>query len=351
MDGLPRDLLVFLHSLSDTRNPEDLLDRFIEGLNSIQRRITIRHAEPDEGFTVRTEDGDIGRLVIDGSPTDADRISIDAAVGLLAVFFEKRDRERLLADGTMRLRKTVQDLEDALERLEDATREIEAFTFSISHDLRAPLRGIQGFADALVAEEQESVSDEGLVLAERIRAAANRMERLIDDLLAYSHISRSDKAAAPVDLGLAIREAIEALAAEIAERDAEIEVADDLPMVIGAPTLLRQVVQNLIGNAIKFTAPDVRPKVKVHAESKGDSVRLWVEDNGIGIDVADQERIFGIFQRLHGVESYPGTGIGLAIARKAVRRMNGNIGVRSAPGAGSSFRVDLGKAPDAEPAD
>jgi signal transduction histidine kinase len=183
------------------------------------------------------------------------------------------------------------------------------------------------------------------------------MDRLVQDLLAYSRLSRADLRLRPVSLALAVAEALRGLSAEVKERRARLQVREPLPEVVGHEVTLVQVVGNLISNALKFVAPDVRPRVRIWAEPAAGAgagwVRLWVADNGIGIAPQHRERIFGVLERLHGAEAYPGTGIGLAIVRRGVHRLGGRVGVESTPGRGSRFWLELpaaGRPAEATPA-
>lgn len=226
-------------------------------------------------------------------------------------------------------------------QLQEVNQELEAFTYTISHDLRAPLRALQGFATALSEDYSDCLDTLGLDYAQRLSAAAKNMEQLIQDLLAYSRLSRTDLCLHTVNLSSVVAEAIEQLNAEIQERGAHITVESPLPAIHGNSTVVIQAIANLISNAIKFVAPGVQPMVRVWCENREDSVRLWVEDNGIGIQTEHHERIFRVFERLHSNEVYPGTGIGLAIVRKAIERIGGRVEVESYIGKGSRFRIDL----------
>lgn len=227
-------------------------------------------------------------------------------------------------------------------QLEAANQELEAFSYSVSHDLRAPLRAMQGFAQALQEDFADDLDPLAQEYAERIVAAASRMDQLIQDLLAYSRLGRSDLPLRAVSLADAVADACAALEADLAERSAEVEVATELPLVWAHGRTLVQVLANLLSNAVKFTPAGTRPCVRVWAERRDGRVRLWVEDNGIGVASEHQERIFRVFERLHGIEAYPGTGIGLAIVSKGVERMGGRVGVESHMGQGSRFWIELG---------
>jgi len=229
-------------------------------------------------------------------------------------------------------------------QLEAINRELESFTYSVSHDLRAPLRAMQGLTRALQEDYSACLDDTGKDYACRIVSAAARMETLIQDLLVYSRLSRVDLESRPVNLSQVVTEVHGQLESEIREHGARVSVEGVLPSVIGHRTTLVQVVGNLVSNAIKFVAPGVTPQVTLRAEDHGERVKLWVEDNGIGIAPEYQERIFRIVERLHGIEAYPGTGIGLAIVQKGAERLGGRTGVDSAPDRGSKFWVELRKA-------
>lgn len=227
--------------------------------------------------------------------------------------------------------------------LEAINHELEAFSYSVSHDLRAPLRAMQGFAQALEEDYGTKLGSTGLDYIHRIVASARRMDTLIQDLLAYSQLSRTEMQLKPVSLAAAVKEALAQLSGEVKQSEAQITVDSSLPEVMGHAPTLTQVISNLLGNAIKFVPVGTRPNIRVWSEERGERVRLWVDDNGIGISPEHQERIFRVFERLHGVETYPGTGIGLAIVRKGAERMGGTAGMESTHGQGSRFWVELDK--------
>ncbi len=246
------------------------------------------------------------------------------------------------------VRESQQGLEERVRartaELEDRNAELEAFAYSISHDLRAPLRAMQGFSLALLEDYGDRLDAAGRRYAERVITAARTMDRLIDDLLAYSRLARAELRLVPLDLGRLMRSSLDQLDGEVQGREARITVAEPLPAVVGHGATLAQVFVNLIANAIKFVPTGRAPEVLVRAEPQGQRVRVWVEDNGIGIAAEHHERIFRVFERLHRAEDYPGTGIGLAIVRKGVERMGGRVGLESALGSGSKFWIDLPRA-------
>jgi signal transduction histidine kinase/CHASE3 domain sensor protein len=227
------------------------------------------------------------------------------------------------------------------QQLEDANQELEAFSYSISHDLRAPLRAIEGFAQILLDDYSDRLDGWGQEYAHRIVEAASRLDKLIQDLLAYSRLGRTEIKLHPIDLSLIINEVLTELELEIKETDAQIFVESPLPVALAHRSVLKQIVTNFLTNSIKFVLTNVRPQIKIWAQRRGDYVRLWVEDNGIGIAPQHQQRIFKPFERLHGVEAYAGTGIGLAIVQRGIERMGGRVGVESSLQHGSRFWIEL----------
>lgn len=231
-------------------------------------------------------------------------------------------------------------------QLQDANSQLEAFSYTVAHDFRAPLRAMQGFADALVEDYEGTLEETGQDYLRRISKAAGRMEQLIDDLLAFSRLSRMELVLGPVNPDDVFRQVLANLDAQVKENNAHIVISPDLSFVYANRTACLHIFQNLISNAIKFSGPNpafIRISAELRTvEHKGKRfVRIWVEDNGIGIPKAQQQRIFEPFERLHGMSEYPGSGIGLAIVDKAARRMQGNCGVESEVGAGSRFWVEL----------
>lgn len=225
--------------------------------------------------------------------------------------------------------------------LHDTVAKLDTFASTVSHDLREPLRGIQGFARAL-REDSADVLDPGARdCVRRIEAGAARMDALIDDLLAYGRVSNAMLAPEAVSLESAVQDALELLSLDLRARGAGVVMDRPLPVVRGHRETLTQVLLNLVANAVKFVEPGVTPHVRLWSENRGSEVRLWVEDNGIGVAAEHHERIFRPFERLHGIERYPGTGIGLAIVRDGTECMGGRVGLESRVGAGSRFWIEL----------
>jgi len=222
--------------------------------------------------------------------------------------------------------------------LQETIGELEAFSYSIAHDMRAPLRALEGFSDILLTEHAHQVDATAQGYLRRIAAAASRMDKLIQDVLNYSRIMRGPLPLASVPVGPLIRGITDTYPL-LAPDKADIVIDGALPVLLGNEAMLTQVFSNLLGNAVKFVIPGVKPRVRVWAEPHETRVRVVFQDNGIGIESSQHEKIFTIFEQV--VPSYGGTGIGLSIVKKAVERMGGRVGLKSAPGEGSVFWVEL----------
>lgn len=236
-------------------------------------------------------------------------------------------------------------VEERTAELKDVNQQLEAFTYTVAHDLRAPLRAIQGFAEALREDYQDKLDANAEEYLRRVEAGARRMEALLEDLLSYSQLSRANLKLVPVVLAAALDEVTTQLESEIRARSARIIIPERLPSVYAHLPTLVQVLQNLISNALKFTL-NQPPVVVITAEEMGGLVRVSIRDCGIGIAPEFFERIFQVFERLHGQDRFPGTGIGLAIVKKGVERMGGTCGVESEVNRGSNFWIELRKAPE-----
>jgi signal transduction histidine kinase len=226
--------------------------------------------------------------------------------------------------------------------LRQAVSDLEAFSYTVSHDLRSPLRAMQGFAEALLEDYGDKLDEEGRHYLDRIKSAAERLDRLIQDLLSFTQLSRQDAPLVDLDLDRLTREIAENYP-NLRRPSAEVEIEGKLPHVWGYEAALTQVISNLLGNAAKFVAAGTIPRIRVSAQEKGDRVRLRIEDNGIGIAPNETERIFFMFVRGNESQSYGGTGMGLAIVKKAVETMHGTVGIEPGPGKGTCFWVELGR--------
>ena len=258
--------------------------------------------------------------------------------GSVATYEDVTQRER--SEATLR---------DYAARLEDSNRELQSFAFVASHDLQEPLRKIEAFSDRLKAKYGETLGDDGAMYLERMHNAAGRMRRLITDLLRYSRVTTQAQPFERVELQRVVGDVISDLQIAIEERGGTIDVAP-LPIIEADATQIRQLFQNLLSNSLKFRKQDVAPRIAISgsifvrdadAEAPADYCRLVIADNGIGFDNKYAERIFTIFQRLHGKTEYDGTGIGLATVRKIVDRHRGSITAEGAPGEGSTFTIIL----------
>jgi signal transduction histidine kinase len=276
---------------------------------------------------------------------------IDAAAAANAQLHEeiiaRKQAEEVLHRAQMQLEDRAGQLESAVsERTAELTsinKQLDAFVYTIAHDLRAPLRSMQGFSALLIEDGGSTLSETGRNYANRINLSAQFMDSLLHDLLVFSRVAQERIQLTEVNTEMVVKAALDRLETEIKETNACIELIGPwLPVLAHGPTL-GQVLTNLITNALKFVAPGVAPLVRVRMEDQFHFVRVWIEDNGVGIAVDQRERIYQLFTRLHG-EKFPGTGIGLAIVEKGIERMGGRMGLESAPGQGCRFWFELKKA-------
>jgi signal transduction histidine kinase len=269
----------------------------------------------------------------------SDGESVCVYISLLRVRVNGHDAIDVLVEDVTKMRRST----ERNEELEQANRALEAFAYTVTHDLRAPLRNLQGYVHALVEDCSAGLNDSCRGYIASVEQIAIKMDGMIADVLEFSRLARTDLPMEKLAVRVAVEEALALLKSTVEARKAKLEVSvgHDLSAMAHQQTLV-QVLTNLVSNALKFVAEGTRPEVHIRAERRNSArVRLWVEDNGIGIDPAQQSRIFEVFQRLHGEEKYPGTGIGLALVKKGVERMGGQVGVESSPGQGSRFWIDL----------
>ncbi|HEX8964698.1 MAG TPA: ATP-binding protein [Rhodocyclaceae bacterium] len=232
-------------------------------------------------------------------------------------------------------------VQERTRELQAANRELESFSYSVSHDLRAPLRAIDGYSAILMEDNEARLDDEGRRCLERIRGNATRMGNLIDDMLDFSRTARREMQVASIDMHALAREVFDEVRGD-APRDREIELRlGRLPPARGDRAMIRQVLVNLISNAIKFSAPRDRAVIEIAGTAGGGESVYSVRDNGVGFDMQYADKLFGVFQRLHGAAEFPGTGIGLAIVKRIVERHGGRVWAESRPGEGAAMHFTL----------
>jgi PAS domain S-box-containing protein len=278
---------------------------------------------------VRGADGAVTHLISTGIDISDWRAAEDEIRSLNAGL------ERRVAERTAQL-------EAARERLERSNRELEQFAYVASHDLQEPLRKLSAFGDLLTTELGGKLAGDAQDYLARMLAAVARMQALISDLLSLSRVTTRAKPFTPTDLNQTLRDVLSDLEPRLQPTGGRVE-ADTLPTLDADPIQMHQLLQNLIGNAVKFHKPEQPPVVtlRLQPEPPAGHCQILVADNGIGFDPKYAERIFGIFQRLHGRDAYEGTGIGLAVCRKIVERHHGTVTATGQPGAGAQFLVTL----------
>ena len=248
--------------------------------------------------------------------------------------------EEALRHSEVLFRRLNEELEEHVaERTAELTAtigELEAFSYSISHDLRAPLRAINGYASIVREDCGRQLDDEGRALLVRIEANASKMARLIDGLLDFSRLARIETAAASVNMRSLAKTVVAELQSEGEGRSTKVTV-NALPEVEGDATMLKQVWVNLLSNAFKFSGQQSQPQVTIGAQRRGDEVVYWIRDNGVGFDMTYAEKLFGVFNRLHSADEFPGIGVGLAIVRRIVSRHHGRVWANSEPAKGTTF--------------
>ncbi|HEV3468033.1 MAG TPA: ATP-binding protein [Pyrinomonadaceae bacterium] len=294
------------------------------------------------GVPLRTPSGAIGVLIVQhyeetGVYTGRDVEFLTSVAGQVAVAFERRRAE-------VALRRSEAELKVFAAKLESSNRELQDFASVASHDLQEPLRKIQAFGDRLKTKYGDALGDGGRDYLERMQNAASRMQTLINDLLTFSRVTTKAQPFVAVDLREVAGGVVSDLEARVERSGGRVEMGEMLTLEAD-PLQMRQLLQNLIGNALKFHRPGEPPLVRVWCERAasvaGDLCRIHVADNGIGFDEKYLDRIFTVFQRLHGRQAYEGTGVGLAVCRRIAERHGGSITAASQPGRGSTFLVTL----------
>lgn len=317
---------------ADFLHPEDY-DAYVNAYRSAWNR----EAAYEFQCRFRRHDGEYRWLHNVGSPNRAPDGTFLGFVGCSADVTDIKRAEQLLQSEAKRLEVLVQQ---RTAKLQTAVGELEAFSYSVAHDLRAPLRALSGYARELA--EETGLSSTGRTYVQRIERAATRMDRLTQEVLAYSQLSRDDVQLHEVNLDKLAHDLVEEYPNLVAHRE-HISIQSPLLPVLGHESLLTQALANLLGNACKFVNAGTKPKVVVRTEAIDGAELVWVEDNGIGIAPEHRSRLFKLFGRIHPEQKFGGTGVGLAIVMKAAERMGGSAGFDSEPGQGSRFWLRLKK--------
>ena len=262
-------------------------------------------------------------------------------IGAVAVVRDITERKRLEEDIRRMNVLLERKVAERTEELRRTIAELERFVYTVAHDLRAPLRGIHRYSELLLEQRTQLQEDEIRNGLRRVAVAAKRMDKLISDLLTYSRVGLMQPKEEVLDVAQIVKETLGTLATQIGNGAADVKVSGPFPPALGDHVLLGQVLENLLDNALKFVPPDRTPKVEIGAMMRDRYTRLWIQDNGIGLESQHGERVFRLFERLHADDEYNGTGVGLAIVQRAVERMGGHVGFESEPGKGSRFWVEL----------
>jgi PAS domain S-box-containing protein len=322
--------------------PADRQDEEDRILAALARGERVEHLE-----TIRkTKTGREIHVSLSSSPIKDSEGLIVGASKIVRDITRRRSMEAELAqmhsDLEAHARKLEATVAERTAHLHETIAELEGVSYSLSHDMRAPLRTVQSFSQIVLAEAGEKLGALEKDLLQKSISAASRLDRLIRDVLTYSRVAREKIELGTIDVEQLMRQIIDERP-DLQPPKAEIEIQAPLQPVRGNEAYLSQCISNLLDNAVKFVQRDKQPRIRIWSETNDGQVRLWFEDNGIGIPKEAQERVFGLFQRVHAEKDFPGTGVGLTIVRKAVERMGGEAGVESEPGNGSRFWVQLQK--------
>jgi signal transduction histidine kinase len=289
------------------------------------------------GVPLRYMGGITGMIALAGKQPGYTETDKDAIEALTAAFMESLNRRR----AERVINELNAELQRHVEQIEAANRELEAFSYSVSHDLRAPLRHITGFVELLNKRGQELQDEKSRHYLQVISDASRKMGALIDDLLAFSRMGRAEIQKGRIDFNALVREVLHEQSADTKGRSIEWEIAD-LPAGEGDAAMLRQVFANLVANALKFTSrlPLARIGIGAVSDQPGE-IRFFVRDNGVGFDMKYADKLFGLFQRLHSNEEFEGTGVGLANCQRIIHRHGGRIWAEAAVGSGATFWFTL----------
>lgn len=280
----------------------------------------------------------------------APKIGKDEFVVLTDAFNHMLDRihqgDSALRDSQQQLRCFNSELEQRVQertrKLKEANKELEAFSYSVSHDLRAPLRAIDGFSRLLLEDHADKLDDDGKRVLDVIRSNTQNMGRLIDDLLAFSRLSRKQIEASPVNMGDLASDVFQQLKSGLADQNIRFNLAP-LPSITADPALIRQVFINLLSNAAKYSRPRTQTVIDVSGRCENGACIYYVKDNGVGFDMTYAQKLFGVFQRLHSVEEFEGTGVGLAIVQRIIHRHGGRVWAEGKVDGGATFYFSLPK--------
>jgi len=317
----------------ETVHPDDLERIQDEFFNLLKKDNAITKVE----YRYKCKDGNYKPIEL----TAVNLTTNPAINGVLSNYHDITDRKKAEEEIHNLNRNLELRVHQRTAQLEEANKEIEDFVYSVSHDLRAPLRSISGFAEIINRRHKASLNSEGQHYFDNIIKASRQMGELIDDLLKFSRLGRSAIKIEPVALETVLKTAMGTLAESIKRVKAQVHAPEQMPAINGDVNLVTHVFINLLENALKYHKPDVPPVIDIRVDIEDPYAVISIADNGIGIDPAYYEKIFNIFQRLHSEADYPGTGIGLAAVRKAVQIMGGKIRVESELDKGSVFKIKL----------
>ena len=262
----------------------------------------------------------------------------------IVVLLVERRRRRLAREALDLLNAELEErIAARTAALNAKSRELEVFAYSVAHDLKAPLRGIDGYSRLLLEDHAADLNHEGREFLQTIHGSTVEMTQLIDDLLEYSRLERREFKSDHLELGPLIKTVVEQKKREITDSSVDFIVNVNGGRVVADPNGLTQSLRNYLDNAVKFTGQVSHPRIEVGTKETAKHFIVWVRDNGVGFDMKYHDRIFDIFQRLNQSEAYPGTGIGLAIVRKAMERMGGRAWAESQPGQGATFYLEVPK--------
>lgn len=295
-------------------------------------------------FRIRDHRGRFRWFISRAWPICDDDERITRWFGASTDIHDLKQTQLALSEAQAELKGHAAQLEDTVAertaKLRETISHLEGFSYTVAHDLRAPIRAMEAYAKILLDELAEKLDEESRKVLSNIARAARHLDALTRDVLNYTKISTQEVQLQSLDV-TEILHNVTAMNPILQSPHSSIAIIRPLHPVRGHPTLLAQCLSNLLDNAVKFVSPDVMPRIVIRSEPRGNAVRLWIEDNGVGMDADTQKKIFGIFERAPTAKDYPGTGIGLAIVARAVERMGGSYGVESEPGKGSRFWIEL----------